>query len=75
MRNPQTLLKTTSSLGLLEPSKVMNRMRNLDRRQMLNIGVVTAELLGFYTIGQMIGRLKIVGYHSDKSLEGAGGHH
>ena len=28
-------------------------------------GVVLAELLGFFTVGEIIGRVKIVGYHGD----------
>ena len=32
---------------------------------MVTGGVVLAELLGFFTIGEMIGRVKIVGYHGD----------
>ena len=51
---------------------MMARIRNADRQQMMDAGVVGAELLGFFTVGQMIGRMKIVGYHSDKS---AVGHH
>jgi F-type H+-transporting ATPase subunit g len=31
------------------------------------IGVVAAELLGFFTIGEMVGRMKIVGYRGEKA--------
>jgi hypothetical protein len=33
-------------------------------------GVVAAEVLGFFTVGEMIGRMKLVGYHGE-----AGAHH
>lgn len=72
MRNPQSLIRATSQLGLLDFSTMMNRIRSVDRKQMIDVSVIGAELLGFFTVGQMIGRMKIVGYHSDKS---AGGHH
>jgi F-type H+-transporting ATPase subunit g len=40
-------------------------VRNINRQQMASIAVVGAEVLGFFTIGTMIGRLKIVGYHGE----------
>ena len=70
MRNPQTLIRATSRLGLLDYSTMMTRIRNVDRQQLIDAGVVGAELIGFFTVGQMIGRMKIVGYHSDKSAQG-----
>ena len=33
---------------------------------MAAVGVVGAEVLGFFTVGEMIGRLKLVGYRGDK---------
>ena len=30
------------------------------------VGVVTAEVLGFFTVGEMIGRFKLVGYRGDR---------
>lgn len=72
MRNPQSLIRATSQLGLLDFSTMMSRIRSVDRKQMIDVSVIGAELLGFFTVGQMIGRMKMVGYHSDKP---AGGHH
>ena len=67
MRNPQSLIRATSQLGLLDLSTMMSRIRSVDRQQMIDASVIGAELLGFFTVGQMIGRMKLVGYHSDKS--------
>ncbi|KAK4181075.1 putative sorbitol dehydrogenase [Triangularia setosa] len=48
------------------------QVRNLSRTQVAAGGVLLAELLGFFTVGEMIGRLKIVGYHGGQS---AAAHH
>jgi F-type H+-transporting ATPase subunit g len=41
------------------------QVRNLSRTQMAAGGVILAECLGFFTVGEMIGRFKLVGYHGD----------
>ncbi len=38
-------------------------IRNLSRTQVVAGGVLLAECLGFFTVGEMIGRFKLVGYH------------
>lgn len=43
----------------------LNSIRNVNRQQLAAVGVVGAELLGFFTVGQMIGRFKLVGYHGE----------
>jgi F-type H+-transporting ATPase subunit g len=40
-------------------------LRNINRQQIASIAVIGAEVLGFFTIGTMIGRLKVVGYHGE----------
>jgi len=47
------------------PEGILSSVRNVNRQQMANIGVVAAEVLGFFTVGTMIGRLKVVGYHGE----------
>jgi len=32
---------------------------------MMTAGVVGAEVLGFFTVGEMIGKMKLVGYHGE----------
>ncbi|TVY46628.1 ATP synthase subunit g, mitochondrial [Lachnellula occidentalis] len=43
---------------------------NLNTTKVVAGGVVVAELLGFFTVGEMIGRMKLVGYKGD-----TGAHH
>lgn len=42
----------------------------MSTQQMATVGVIAAELLGFFTIGEMIGRFKLVGYRGE-----TGAHH
>ena len=35
----------------------------MDGQQWASVGVVTAEVLGFFAVGEMVGRMKLVGYH------------
>lgn len=64
VQNPSTLLqsvqKTASSSGSALPS-----LRNVSRAQIVAGGVVAAECLGFFTVGEMIGRFKLIGYHGE----------
>ncbi len=38
----------------------------MNRQQMVTAGVVGAEVLGFFTVGEMLGRMKLVGYTGDQ---------
>jgi F-type H+-transporting ATPase subunit g len=40
-------------------------VRNVNRTQALAGGVLFAECLGFFTVGEMIGRFKLIGYHGE----------
>lgn len=71
MRRPSDLFNNTSSSPLhLNPVHLVNRIRNLSRKEMATAAVVTAELLGFFTVGEVLGRFKLVGYRGEKE-----GHH
>jgi len=37
----------------------------MSSQQMMTAGVVGAEVLGFFTVGEMIGKMKLVGYHGE----------
>lgn len=52
------------------PQNLLNTVRNLTTVQLATGGVVLAEVLGFFTVGEMIGRMKLVGYHGE-----TGSHH
>jgi F-type H+-transporting ATPase subunit g len=48
------------------PEALLSRIRNMNRQQMVTAGVVGAEVLGFFTVGEMLGRMKLVGYTGDQ---------
>jgi F-type H+-transporting ATPase subunit g len=65
LRNPSALISSASaSAAQAQPSNVLSQIRNVNRQQLAVVGVVAAEVLGFFTVGEMIGRFKLVGYRS-----------
>ncbi|KHN96735.1 ATP synthase subunit g [Metarhizium album ARSEF 1941] len=44
------------------PQNMLQQARSLSTAQLAAAGVVAAECLGFFTVGEMLGRFKIVGY-------------
>lgn len=62
LRNPSSLFSRISSY---DPQAVLQSVRNLNRQQLAQVGVFGAEILGFFTVGTMIGRMKVVGYHGE----------
>ena len=65
IRNPSSLMSGAPSSSAFTPETILSRIRNMNRAQMVSAGVLTAEVLGFFTVGEMIGRLKLVGYNGD----------
>lgn len=57
IQNPSSLLSQTGA--------TLQSVRNVSRAQLVTAGVLVAELLGFFTVGEMIGRFKLIGYHGD----------
>ncbi|KAG8630235.1 hypothetical protein KVT40_001854 [Elsinoe batatas] len=66
-KNPGALLNATPSAN---PNSILSRIRNVDNQQLVQAGIVGAEVIGFFTIGEMIGRLKIVGYRTSGHAHG-----
>ncbi|KAF2093421.1 F-type H+-transporting ATPase subunit G [Rhizodiscina lignyota] len=65
LRNPSSIASAASSrAGSIQPSSVLQRVRNFSTADLQGAGIVAAEVIGFFTIGEMLGRLKIVGYRS-----------
>jgi len=62
LRNPSAISSAASSAP--PPATLLAHVRNVDRQQLAAAGIIAAELLGFFTIGEMLGRFKIVGYRS-----------
>jgi len=60
VQSPSTLLKSAGS-----PSSILQQTRNLSRAQVIRGGVLVAECLGFFTVGEMVGRFKLIGYHGE----------
>nr|POF02385.1 atp synthase subunit g, mitochondrial [Quercus suber] len=74
LRNPSSLLSTvqstassTAQTAANNPESFLVRLRQLDSATITTVGVIAAETLGFFSVGTMIGRMKIVGYRSDGS--------
>ncbi|KAI0126444.1 ATP synthase subunit G [Xylariales sp. AK1849] len=72
VQNPGALAQTASQTAskaaqqaAQQPASIVERVRNINSAQLIAGGVVAAECLGFFTIGEMLGRFKLVGYHGD----------
>ncbi|KAH7320185.1 mitochondrial ATP synthase g subunit-domain-containing protein [Stachybotrys elegans] len=50
---------------LKSPQSLIQQARNISTAQVATFGVLAAECLGFFTVGEMIGRFKLVGYHGE----------
>lgn len=83
LRNPSSLMnrtveragsaaENTAQTAMNNPENFLTRLRNMDTATLTTAGVVFAEVLGFFTVGEMIGRFKVVGYRGDPS---GGEHH
>jgi F-type H+-transporting ATPase subunit g len=65
MRNPTSLFNRLSSeAGNTSPQQMLAQVRGMSNAQWASIGVVVAEVIGFFSVGEMIGRFKLVGYRS-----------
>ncbi|OAA61540.1 ATP synthase subunit g [Cordyceps fumosorosea ARSEF 2679] len=60
-QNLWTRLRTRS----VSPQSIIQQVRGLGAAQLVAGGVVLAECLGFFTVGEMVGRFKLVGYHGE----------
>ncbi|KAJ0386368.1 hypothetical protein COL922a_004545 [Colletotrichum nupharicola] len=59
LKNPSGLLSSASA------AKPANLASRINTATVATGAVVAAECLGFFTVGEMIGRFKIVGYHGE----------
>ncbi|KAL2798813.1 mitochondrial ATP synthase g subunit-domain-containing protein [Aspergillus germanicus] len=57
VRNPAALKNTAVS-----PQNILARVRNANKKEIALAGVTAAEVIGFFTVGEIIGRMNIVGY-------------
>ncbi|KAF6820703.1 mitochondrial f1f0-atp synthase [Colletotrichum sojae] len=63
VKNPSSLLSSASAASTAVKST--NVASRVNTATLAAGAVVTAECLGFFTVGEMIGRFKIVGYHGE----------
>lgn len=61
----QNLWKQLKNPGAFVQSLNPQQIRSLSRTQVVAGGVLLAECLGFFTVGEMVGRLKLIGYHGE----------
>lgn len=68
MQNPSAMLQSaqkTVEKSTSGSASLLQQARNVNTSQLVAGGVVLAECLGFFAVGEMIGRFKIVGYHGE----------
>ncbi|THY28701.1 P-loop containing nucleoside triphosphate hydrolase protein [Aureobasidium pullulans] len=65
----QNLLSAVKNPGANSPSNPFQAMRNIGTSQFITAGVVAAEMIGFFTVGEMVGRMKLIGYRSSSHGE------
>jgi len=65
LKHPANLFTSaTTTTSTLQPTNILGRVRNMNNQQLVGVGIVAAEVIGFFSVGEMLGRLKIVGYRS-----------
>ncbi|KAJ6121093.1 hypothetical protein N7523_005373 [Penicillium sp. IBT 18751x] len=60
-KNPAAL----KSMNFPSPQNWLARVRNASPKELALAGVTAAEVIGFFTVGEMIGRMNIVGYRGE----------
>ncbi|OAX82838.1 hypothetical protein ACJ72_02799 [Emergomyces africanus] len=64
IRQPKSLMSQVSK-SFINSDALLLRLRNVDRKQLAIVGVTTAEVIGFFSVGEIIGRFKLVGYRGE----------
>ena len=74
IRNPSSFASRSAQAAersadsaLNSPQSFLTRLRNLDSATLTTVGIVGAETLGFFSVGEIIGRFKLVGYRTSGS--------
>lgn len=55
--------------GLFSSQNILSRVRNATPKELAFVGVTAAEVVGFFTVGEIVGRLHIVGYRGQPAHE------
>jgi len=64
LRNPGALLNRASASGNAQPTNLLSQIRGMSGAEWTSVGIVAAEVVGFFSVGEAIGRLKLVGYRT-----------
>ncbi|KAH3907245.1 hypothetical protein HBI56_183800 [Parastagonospora nodorum] len=65
LRNPASLFnRVASEASNTSPQHLLAQVRGMSNAQWASIGVVAAEVIGFFSVGEIIGRFKLVGYRA-----------
>jgi F-type H+-transporting ATPase subunit g len=67
LRNPSSLMNRVASeanSAAQQPANVLAQVRSMSQAQWYSIGVVAAEVVGFFSVGEIIGRFKLIGYRA-----------
>lgn len=66
IRHPKAFFSAAeNSANSVTLNGILGRIRNVNRQQLVSAGIISAEVLGFFTVGEIIGRLKLVGYRGE----------
>ncbi|KAJ5912367.1 hypothetical protein N7504_001250 [Penicillium tannophilum] len=60
-RNPASF----KTLSFPSPQNFLARVRNASPKELALAGVTAAEVVGFFTVGEMIGRWNLIGYRGE----------
>jgi len=64
-RNPSAIFnQAANTAGSQTPNSILSSFRNIDNQSLIAGAVVAAEVIGFFSVGEMIGRFKIIGYRT-----------
>jgi F-type H+-transporting ATPase subunit g len=65
LRHPASLFnRVASEASNASPQNMLAQVRGMSNAQWMSIGVVAAEVIGFFSVGEIIGRFKLVGYRA-----------
>ncbi|CAI4218593.1 unnamed protein product [Parascedosporium putredinis] len=67
IRQPNKIADSVAQTVKSASQKPAGYVPGLSNAQLIAGGVVFAECLGFFTVGEIIGRFKLVGYHGEAS--------
>ena len=67
IRNPRSI---TSAVPAGSGQQLLSQARNTNGEHMSSYAIILGQVLGFFTVGEMIGRMKLVGYYGAAHHEG-----